>query len=118
MGVILTANTIALMAHVSVKSRGNLFLPAAKPTGLGETDFLLLSFFFLKRCKKSFKTAKSVQTNMVAYVVWAINFKSEVRSDLQGCLEATVASKHHILHLMEVLNLLTTNSWAPIDGRS
>ena len=34
------------------------------------------SSFFLKRCKKSFKTAKSVQTNTVAYVVWAINLKS------------------------------------------
>ena len=29
----------------------------------------------------------------VAYVVWAINFKSEVRSNLRGCLEAVVASK-------------------------
>ena len=89
------------------------FLPAAKPTGLVETDSSF--FFFLIKVQKK---AKTVQRNMVAYVVLAMNFKSEVRSDLQGCLEATVASKHHFLHLMEVLNLLTTNSWAPIDGRS
>ena len=36
---------------------------------------------------------------MVAYVVWDINFKSDVRSDLQGCLEAIVASKPSFLCL-------------------
>lgn len=61
-------------------------------------------FFFLS--VKVQKKAKAVQTNMLAYVVWAIIFKSEVRSDLQGCLEAIVASKHHFL------------GWAPIDGSS
>ena len=76
--------------------------------------FFLLSSFLMKVQKK----VKTVQTNMAAYVVWAINFKSEVRSGLNGYLEATVASKNLILRLMEVLNLLTTNCWAPIDGKS
>ena len=35
--------------------------------------------------------------NMVAYDVWAIYFKSEVRCDLRGCLEAIVAAKPHFL---------------------
>ena len=30
---------------------------------------------------------------MVAHVVWTINFKSEVRSDLRGCLKAIAGSK-------------------------
>ena len=55
-------------------------LIAAKPTSLVElTGFFLLSFFFLPFVPKRVKT---VQTNMVAYVIWAIYFKSEVRSDL------------------------------------
>ena len=43
---------------------------------------------------------------MLAYVVCAIDFKYEVRSDLRACLEATVASKPHFL------------GWSPIDGSS
>ena len=41
---------------------------------------------------------------MVAYVVWAIDLKSEVRSCLQGCLEAMMALKPNFLCL------------CPIDG--
>ena len=52
------------------------------------------------------KKVKTVQTNMVAYVVWAINFKHDFRFDLQGCLEAVLASKPHFL------------CWSPIDGSS
>ena len=69
-----------------------IFLVAAKPTTLVETNsssFFLLSFFLII-CPKM---AKTVQTNMVAYVILAINFKSEVRSDLRGYLEAVVASE-------------------------
>ena len=55
----------------------------------------LSSFFLLSvRFQKEVKTAK---TNMVAYVVWAKNFKSDFRFDLRGCLEATVASKPQFL---------------------
>ena len=32
---------------------------------------------------------------MVTYAVWAIDFKSDFRFDLRGCLEAMVASKPH-----------------------
>ena len=32
------------------------------------------------------------QTNMVAYEIWALDSKSEFRSDLQGCLKAVVGS--------------------------
>ena len=46
---------------------------------------------------KFIKRGKTVQTNMVVYVVWAINFKSEFRSDFRGCLKVTVASKPHFL---------------------
>ena len=50
---------------------------------------------------------------MVAYVVYAVNFKSEFRSDLQGCLEVTVASKPHFLCwsliVVEVLCFLIMN---------
>ena len=67
------------------------------PATLVELNVLLLSSS--KKMKKSFKTA---QTNMVAYVIWAINFKSEVRSDLRGCLEAIVASKSHFLCLSPI----------------
>ena len=63
-------------------------------------DKLCSSFFFLIKVQKK---AKTVKTNMVS---WAINFKSEVRPDLRGCLEATVASKPHFL------------CWSPIDGSS
>ena len=45
------------------------FLPAAKPTGLAETN----SSFFLMICPKK---AKTVKTNMVAYVIWVMDFKS------------------------------------------
>ena len=41
----------------------------------------------------------------VAYVVWTIYFKSEVKSDLWGCLEAIVASKLFL-------------GWSPIHGSS
>ena len=41
--------------------------------------FFLLSFFTSIVQKK----AKTVQTNMIAHVIWAINFKSEVRYDLR-----------------------------------
>ena len=43
---------------------------------------------------------------MVAYVVWAINFKSDFRFDLKVCLEAALASKPHFL------------GWFQIDGSS
>ena len=52
------------------------------------------------------KKTKTVQTNMVAYVVCTTDFTSEVRSDLWGCLEAIVAAKPHFL------------CWSPIDGSS
>ena len=48
------------------------------------------SFFI--QVQKKVKTAK---INTVAYVVWAFNFKSDFIFDLQGCLEATMASKPH-----------------------
>ena len=32
---------------------------------------------------------------MVTYAVWAIDFKSDFRFDLRGCLEAMVSSKPH-----------------------
>ena len=57
------------------------FLPAAKQTGLGETNCLLLSS---NKMQKSFKTGQTVQTTM-SYVVWVLDSKSEVRSDLWGC---------------------------------
>ena len=45
---------------------------------------------------------------MGAYVVWAMNFKSDFRFDLRGCLEAILASKNLILRTsiwnLEVLN--------------
>ena len=86
------------------------FLVAAKPTTLIERQihlsfflsFFLSSFFLIKVQRK----AKTVQTNMGTYVVWAINFVSEVRSDLRGCLVVTVASKPHFL------------CWSLIDGPS
>ena len=63
------------------------FLPAAKPTGLVELNVLLSSFFFLNHFVQ--KQPKQ------AYVVWAINFKSEA-----------VWSKPHFL------------CFPPIDGTS
>ena len=62
------------------------------------------SFFFFPPFGP--KKAKTVQTNIVAYVVWAIDFKSNVRCDLRGCLEVVLASKPHFL------------CWSPIDGSS
>ena len=55
---------------------------------------LVLSSFFLTKLKR----AKTVQTNMESYVDWAIEFKSDFTLDLRGCLEATVASKPHLLY--------------------
>ena len=37
---------------------------------------------------QSSKMGKTILTNMVAYLIWAINFKSEFRPDPRGCLEA------------------------------
>ena len=88
---------VFIMLNYVIKS----FLVAAKPSNSSRGE--LSSFFLLSKCKKRVKT---VQTNMVAYVIWAINFKSEVRSDLRGCLEAIVASKSHFLCL------------SPIEGSS
>ena len=56
-----------------------MFLPAVQPTGLVETN--VLSFFH--QSSKEVKT-KRIQTNMVAWVVWAINFKSDFRFNLRG----------------------------------
>ena len=65
----------------------------------------LCSFFLISH--KVEKKYKTFLTNKVAYVVvWDINFKSEDRSDLQGCLEAIVALKPHFLSL------------SPADGSS
>ena len=47
------------------------------------------SFFFLSH--KVQKKVKTDQTNMVAYVIWAINLKSKIRSDLRGFLPAAAA---------------------------
>ena len=58
-------------------------------------DKLCSSFFLLSVNVQ--KKVQTVLTNMVAYVVWAINFKSDFRFDHQGCLEAMVASKLHFL---------------------
>ena len=57
------------------------FLVAAKPSNFcrGELSFFFLSPFGPKRSKQS-------KQNMVAYVVRAINFKSDFRVDLRGCL--------------------------------
>ena len=55
------------------------FLPVAKQTGR-------LLFLFQKK-------AKTFQMNIIAYVIWAKNFKSYIRSDHGGCLEALEASK-------------------------
>ena len=67
--------------------RDDRFLVAAMPTTL-EANVLLSSV-------KVPKKAKTVQTNMVEYVIWIIDFKSKVRSVLRGCLETIVASKPH-----------------------
>ena len=72
------------------------YLVAAKPSNSSRGE-LSPSFFFLLLSHEVQKKVQTVQTNMVAYVVWAINFKSEVRSDLRGCLEAIGASKPHFL---------------------
>ena len=80
------------------------FLPAAKPTGLVEASYVLSFFFFLPPFGP--KRVKTAQTNMVAYVVWDINFKSDFRIDLRGCLEAVLASKPHFL------------CWSQNDGSS
>ena len=77
------------------------FLVAAKPTTLVE-----ISGFFFLLYNEVQKKVQTVQTNMVAYAIWATNFKSEVRCDLRGCLEAIVASKPHFL------------CCSPIDGSS
>ena len=58
-------------------------------------DKLVLSSFSLSHEVQ--KRVKTVQTNMVAYIICVINFQSDVRSDLRGCLEAIVASKLHFL---------------------
>ena len=77
----------------------------------------LCSFFFFLSSLEVQKRVKTVQANMVVYVIWAINFKCDVRYDLRGCLEAIVASNPIFfvgLLLMEVLNillLLTTNQF-------
>ena len=65
----------------------------AKPTGPVQL-IVLLSFFFSSFGPKEVKT---VPTNMVSYVVWAINLISDFTLDLQVCLrfEVTVASKPH-----------------------
>ena len=54
-----------------------VFLPAAKPTGL-----VGVSWFFLSFLIKVQKKVKTVKINMVAYVVWVINFESDFRFDL------------------------------------
>ena len=64
------------------------FLPAAKPTGQVEVSWFL--FLLSAIWSKKVKTAK---TKMVAYVEWAMNFKSDFRFDLRGCFEAVLASK-------------------------
>ena len=56
----------------------------------------LCSFFFFLSSLEVQKRVKTVQANMVVYVIWAINFKSDVRYDLRGCLEAIVTSKLHL----------------------
>ena len=74
-------------------------------------DKWVLSSFFLLSSHEVQKKVQTVQTNIVVYVIWAINFKYDVRCDLRGCLEAIGASKPHFfvgLQLMEVLNLLLT----------
>ena len=89
-----------LGCNLLVKNRKGIF-SCGEATTLMEMNFL--SFFFLIICPKEGQT---VQTNMVAYKVWVTDFKSEVRSDLRGCLEAKMASKPHFL------------CWSPIDGSS
>ena len=57
---------------------------------------LVLSSFLLSAIWS--KKNKTVQTNMEAYVVWAINLKTDFRIDLRVCLEAVLASKPHFLN--------------------
>ena len=91
-----------LVGHSDVMCKpGFVFLRAAKSTGLVEISCVVLSSFCI--CSKKGQTG---QTNMVAYVGWAINFKSDFRFDLRGCLEAALASKPHFL------------CRSPIDGSS
>ena len=56
---------------------------------------VFLSFFLLVPPFDPKKLA--VQTNMVSYVVLAINIISDFRADLRGCLEATEASKPQLM---------------------
>ena len=74
------------------------FFVAAKPTTLLGTNS--------SSSNKVQRKDKTVQTNMVAYVVWAINYKSEISFDLRGCLEVIVASKPYFL------------CWSQFDGSS
>ena len=99
--------TLAARAMPHAKN-GLKFLVAAKPTTLVEASCVPLSVNGLQ------KRAKTVQTSMAVYVGWAIGFKSEVRSDLRGCLEVIVASNiifFVFLLLIETLNLLTMDQF-------
>ena len=70
-----------------------------------------VSWFFLSSSSVRFqKQVDRVQTNMVAWVVRATNIKSDFRFDLQGCLEAVLASKPHFLCCSQI-DLLTRNQF-------
>ena len=67
---------IATSIREGIKEGGDF--SCGKTNNSGGAKFIFLLSFLMKVQKK----AKTVQTNMVAYVVCVINFKSEVRSDL------------------------------------
>ena len=50
---------------------------------------------------------------MVAYVVWAINFKSDFRFDLRGCLEVILAlNLHWSVHWSDLGPLISAFHWS------
>ena len=73
-----------------------VFLVAAKPTTLAELN--VLSFFLPPYGSKMSKLGSNV--------IWAINFKSEIRTDLRGCLEVKGGLK------------ISFSFWSPIAGSS
>ena len=67
---------------------GDIFLHAAKTSGLAEATCHNLIFF-----RNEWTETLNAKTKVVGYIIWDTYFKSEVRSNIWGNLEAVLESK-------------------------